>query len=322
VTPATIQEYLRGRDFSINAIALSLNRASRGLLLDPTNGLADLEHKELRTLNTYTFYDEPVRLLRLVRFRIRLGFAVEERTRMQFENARQAELENYISARALGEELKHIAEEPNAPEILQALQDENLLKIFSPALAGGKLNLPGLHKLERSFRLAAEGNGLRAERLGPFLFVLAEKLNAKERSALIKAVELRKPEVDLWQKLEARARKLEGALKAARIKKPSQVYQIVSKAAGDEVVFLLYHSQNKLVQERIRNYIQKYIPLAQEFPAAELQAIPAKPGTPKFEKAREALLLAHLDRRPRKPSPLPPPPPVEPVAMRGRARQL
>ena len=200
---------------------------------------------------------------------------------------------------------------------------KELLKIFSPALAAGKLNLPALHKLEKSLRLAAEGNGLRAERLGPFLFVLTEKLNPKEKAALIKATDLRKPETDLWQKVEARARKLEGALKATRIKKPSQVYQIVSKAAGDEVVFLLYHSQNKLVQERIRNYIQKYIPLAQEFPAAELQTIEAKPGTPKFEKAREALLLAHLDRRPRKPPVLPPPPPpVESTGMRGRPRQL
>jgi cation diffusion facilitator CzcD-associated flavoprotein CzcO len=56
------------------------------------------------------------------------------------------------------------------------------------------------------------------------------------------------------------------------------------------VVFLLYNSQNKLVQERIRNYIQKYAPLAQEFPAAELESIGAKPGTPKFEKARQALM--------------------------------
>ena len=266
VTPATIQDDLRGRDFSINAIALSLNKASRGLLLDPTNGLADLEHKELRTLNTYTFYDDPSRLLRLLRFRIRLGFGVEERTRMQYENARAAELENFIPPRALGEELKHIAEEPNAHDLLQLLQEEGLLKIFSPALASGKLNLQTLIKLEKSFRLAEEGSGMRPDRLGPFLYVISEKLNPKERQALIKTTDLRKPEVDLWLRLEARARKLESALKSARLKKPSQVYSILSKAAGDEVVFILYHSQNKLVQERIRNYVQKYRPLAQEFP--------------------------------------------------------
>src|SRR5207245_3802201 len=83
VSPATIQEDLRGRDFTCNAIALSLNRASRGLLLDPMNGLADIERRELRAINTYGFYDDPSRLLRLIRFQVRLGFTVEERTRMQ-----------------------------------------------------------------------------------------------------------------------------------------------------------------------------------------------------------------------------------------------
>src|SRR5690349_8855289 len=90
VTPATIQEDLRGRDFTCNAIALSLNRASRGLLLDPMNGLADIERRELRLTNPYGFYDDPTRLLRLYRFRARLGFTVEERTTMQVANAREA----------------------------------------------------------------------------------------------------------------------------------------------------------------------------------------------------------------------------------------
>ena len=92
VSPATIQEDLRGRDFTCNAIALSLNRASHGLLLDPMNGLADLGRRELRAIYAYGFYDDPSRLLRLCRFRVRLGFTVEERTQMQVANAREAEV--------------------------------------------------------------------------------------------------------------------------------------------------------------------------------------------------------------------------------------
>ena len=106
VHSATIQEDLRGRDFTCNAIALSLNRASRGLLLDPMNGLADIERQELRSVSTYGFYDDPSRLLRLVRFRVRLGFTVEERTQMQVANAREAEVEKQIPGRVLGEELQ------------------------------------------------------------------------------------------------------------------------------------------------------------------------------------------------------------------------
>jgi len=79
VSAATIQDDLRGRDFTCNAIALSLNKASRGLLLDPMNGLADIGRREIRSVNPYGFYDDPSRILRLARFRVRLGFGVEER---------------------------------------------------------------------------------------------------------------------------------------------------------------------------------------------------------------------------------------------------
>src|SRR5215467_13265112 len=124
VSAATIQDDLRGRDFTCNAIALSLNTASRGLLLDPMNGLADIERKELRAVTTYGFYDDPSRLLRLYRFKVRLGFTVEERTRMQVANAREAEVEKLIPARALGEELKRIGLEDAPAEILKILTEE------------------------------------------------------------------------------------------------------------------------------------------------------------------------------------------------------
>jgi tRNA nucleotidyltransferase/poly(A) polymerase len=332
VTPATIQEDLRGRDFTCNAIALSLNRTSRGLLLDPMNGLADIERKELRAISTYGFYDDPSRLLRLVRFRVRLSFTVEERTQMQVSNAREAEVEKLIPARTLGEELKRIGAEDSPSEVLKGLEEAGLLVLFSPALAGPKLNLPGIVKFEKNCRMLPDDTATRAARLGPFLYALTEKLTAKEKQALIKATEMRKAELDPWQKLEARSKKLESSLRAARIKKASQVYAIMSTAAPDEILFQLYHSQWKPVQERMRNYYLKSLPLLQEITPEEWATVEAKPGTPKYKKAREEFIAYRLDRKVKKPPepevpPVPPPGPAPSswttpeTAMARRGRQ-
>jgi tRNA nucleotidyltransferase (CCA-adding enzyme) len=322
VTPATIQEDLRGRDFTCNAIALSLNRASRGLLLDPMNGLADIERHELRSVNPYGFYDDPTRLLRLFRFCARLGFTIEERTAMQVANAREAEMDQQIPGRALGLELRRIGTEDNPAEIVKALDDAGLLALFSPALKGEKANVAGLVKLEKAARLLSDDPSTRAARVGPFLYAFTEHLSPKERQAMFKHVELSKSEIDGLQKLEARAKKLETALRSARIRKPSQVYPIVAAAPPDEVLFVLYHSPLKPVQERLRNYFQKYLAAVQEITPEEWAAVTGQPGTPKHNKAKSEFIRKRLDRRPKKVElpPAPPPPPVVEAAAVRRVR--
>ncbi len=322
VLPATIQEDLRGRDFTCNAIALSLNKASRGLLLDPLNGLADIERRELRAAGAYGFYDDPSRLLRLARFQVRLGFTVEERTQMQVANARQAGVERLIPPRALGEELKRVAIEDNPAEIMKALEEAGLATLFSPALGGPKLNLAGLAKLEKNVHMLPDEPRWRSARVGPFLHALTEKLTAKEEQGLIKAAALGKAEVDAWKKLPARAKKLEAALRSPRIRKPSQVFQIANGAEPDLVIFLLYASGVKPAVERIKAYFQKYLPAVQEITPEEWGSVEGKPGSPRYAKARDAIVANRLDRRPKKPAPEPEPPPpqpaVETAARRGR----
>jgi tRNA nucleotidyltransferase (CCA-adding enzyme) len=319
ISPATIQDDLRRRDFACNAVALSLSRASRGLLLDPMNGLADVERRELRAISNYGFYDDPVRLLRLIRLRVRLGFTVEERTSMQVANAREAEVEKFIPGRAFGEELKRIGAEDQAPDILKSLDETGLLAILAPAIAGPKLNLAALGKFDKAVRLVPDDFRWRAARWGTFLAAVIEKLSSKERTALFKSAELTKAEIDAWQKLEARSKKLEAALKSARIRKPSQVYHLVIGAAPDEVIFLLYKSALKPVQERLRSYFQKYLPAIQEITPEEWESISVKPGTPKYAKARDEFITHRLDRRPKKPdTPPPAPEPEMAVVRRGR----
>jgi tRNA nucleotidyltransferase/poly(A) polymerase len=319
VAAATVQEDLRRRDFTVNAVALSLNRASRGLLLDPLNGLADLGRRELRASYATALYDDPSRLLRLIRFKLRLGYAIEERTQMQYANAREAKLEAGIPRRALGDELRRIASEPNASEIVKALDQEGLLGLFSPALTGPKLNIAGLAKLEKLRRMLPREASAASANWAPFLYVLTEKLGSKDRQALIKQTEMRKSEVDSWQKLAARGKKLESALKSVKLKKPSQIYEALSEARWDEVQYLLYCSQARLVQDRIRNYLQKYLPAAQEVSDADVNSKGAAPGSPKFQKAKEELIAARLDGRAKKPAPPPVEPPA-PVAASQRGR--
>ncbi len=323
VTPATIQEDLRGRDFTVNAMALSLNRASRGLLLDPTNGLADLGHKELRGAYPYVFYDDPARLLRLVRLRARLAFTVEERTRVQFDNAREAHLENLIPPRILWDELRRISEEPNPGEVVRALEEDGLLGLYSPALSGPKLNLPALARLEKAERLVESADAPAAPKLSPFLYALTAKLTPKDKSALIKAAEIPKSEIEVWRNLEPRAKKVEQALKSPRVRKPSGIYEILAAAPADVLVFLLCNSEHRVVQERVRNYLQKYLPAMQEVPPAEWEALEGQPGTPRYNRSRHALLAAHLDARPKKvvePEPVVPVLPVDVAVARGRGR--
>jgi tRNA nucleotidyltransferase (CCA-adding enzyme) len=317
ITPATIQEDLRCRDFTINAIALSLNRASLGLLLDPNNGLADLEHKELRAVYSRALYDDPERLFRMIRFRVRFGFTVEPRTQQQYENARLEELEKRITGRRLFEELIEIAREANPGGVLHAFEQEELLRSFSPALTGPKLNMAGFARLLRARQLIPFGVDLPVNSLALFLYLLTEKLTPKEKAALSKTAAVHKAESDLAPKLAASARKLERETKSAKINKPSQLYAVLSKASGEEVMFLYLASGYRLVQDRIRNYLQKYLPAAQEISDRQIAAMGVEPGTPKFRKLKEEMILARLDGRVKK---TPPPPEAAPAPQPVPAR--
>src|SRR6266852_4185052 len=124
---STIMEDLRRRDFSLNAIAISLNSASRGLLLDPANGLSDIERGEIRALTIHSFTNQPARLLRALRYTVRMGFKLEPRTQEWFALAIERDLHHSISPRDAGDELRSVAREEHAEPILKDWESYELM---------------------------------------------------------------------------------------------------------------------------------------------------------------------------------------------------
>jgi len=311
-TAETIHEDLKGRDFTMNSIALSLNKSSRGLLLDPMNGLSDLERREIRANSNYTLYDEPARILKMFRYRARMGFELDARTQSQYENVREAKLEEKVSAPALLAELHAMATEPNPEQLLESLDKEKLLTLFSPVLAGPQLNLAGFSKFTKARQSIPFGVDFRAESFGLFMDLLTERFSAKEKSHLVKSLGMSGQDVELWQKLETRAKKLEKSLKSGRLNKASLVYLALREAPADQVMYLYLKTGQRIVHDRIKNYLQKYLPAAQEVNDKDIAHLGLTPGTPKFKKAKEEYTLAKLDGRIRKPAPPPEPAPAPP----------
>ena len=311
IEPSTIHDDLRCRDFTVNAIALSLGKASRGLLLDPTNGLGDLSSKELRATTTHTLWDDPSRLLRMARLKARLGFAVDERTAAQARAVREAKLETKITPAALQHEIRQIALESSAGDILKALEEEKLIELFSPALIGAKLNLQGFQKLQKVRQSLPFGTPLAINSQALFFFLLLERLGPKEKAQLIKTAGLEKEDLDAVTKLESRSNKVEKELAGARITRPSALYDLLSKVPGEILVFILMRSGHRIVLDRVKNYLQKYLPLALEVTESSVMEQGLQPGTPKFVKMHRQMIAAKLNARPKKvvvEEPPPPPP--------------
>jgi tRNA nucleotidyltransferase/poly(A) polymerase len=183
VKPANILEDLRRRDFTANAMALSLNQGSYGLLMDPLNGVADIENRELRLVSNYGFIEDPVRMIRAARFMARLGWAMEERTAARYETGKQ---EGYISAMGAFQkhyETEEIFHEEDPLRVLRRLEHEGWMKELFPALSAAKANVAELERLRES-QTKLELQGIHPETSAANFPLLTAKLGPKDISAL------------------------------------------------------------------------------------------------------------------------------------------
>jgi len=124
--------------------------------------------------------------------------------------------------------------------------------------------------------------------------------------------------VNASQKMQVSAKKLERDLKSAKLQKPSHLYQVLAKAPGELVLYLMVYSDQRLVQDRIKNYFGKYLPASLEITDEMVAATGVAPGTPKFARTKEEMILTRLDARPKKPAPEPEPPPPPPMSSFAR----
>src|SRR6266851_2708814 len=326
ISPATIIEDLRRRDFTVNAMALSLNPGSRGLLMDPFNGAADLEAKLLRVLHNYAFVEDPSRLIRASRFAARFHWPLEERTQQRFESAKENKYIEYITDKGIGSEIEQLAYEEDPLHIVRVLEKEDWLKVLNPHWTTAKVDSAGLGQLLKT-RQQMNELGYTPDPSPAVMHFLTARLGDKDIADMRKRIP-RKDLVEGWRQLEDDAKQLAKRLSGKEAATPSRTWKLLSEARPEMVLFLSVTARQQAVVQKIKNFFTKWRQVQQKIPLPEMTELHITPQLPQYPKIAHDVFMLLLDGKLRsrtetlkflKPfAPPPPPPPPPPSARRGR----
>lgn len=325
VMPATIHDDLRRRDFSVNAMALSLNDGSRGLLLDPFNGVADIEAKLIRILHNYSFLEDPSRLIRATRFSARFHWPLEERTQARYDAAKEGKYIDHILRSSIGHEIAALAHEDDPLNVVKMLEKEGWLQVLHERWTTAKADLNGLSALMKT-RQQMLDLGYTPDAGPAVMYFLTGHFSDKDIAEIQKMIP-RKDLVEAWRDIEDHAKELAKRLSGKEAATPSRTWQLLSSARPEMVLFLAVTAKQQAVEQKIKNYLTKWRQIQQKIPLPEMTELLITPQLPEYPGIAHDVFMLLLDGKLRSRTetlkflkPLaPPPPPPPPAPRRGRA---
>jgi tRNA nucleotidyltransferase/poly(A) polymerase len=325
--PASIQEDLRRRDFTVNSMAISLNEGSFGLLMDPLNGAADIEARALRLVSNYGFIEEPSLMIRAIRYRARLGWDMDPRTQTRYENAKNDGVIENLSSHARSEELEQIGHEEDGLKVLRALEAEGWMKVLFPAWTSARADeakLTALHEL--AVQLLVQG--VHPDMSAAQMQLLTAKLPPKELSALKKAL-LRPGFVEEWNHLDSQANAFAKVLLSKQNAKASAGYKLFMSYDPEAILWLGFISKDKAVQERFNLFLRVWPEARQRIPYLLMQEMRITPELPGYADLVQNIFLELIDGHLNTPEEMraylephsPPAPPPQVTIKRSRAKR-
>jgi tRNA nucleotidyltransferase (CCA-adding enzyme) len=325
--PASIQEDLRRRDFTANAMAISLNEGSYGLLMDPLNGAADIEGRTLRLVSNYGFLEEPALLIRATRLRARLGWELDPRTQSRYDNAKEEGVIEHLSAHERSQELEQVGHEHDGLRVLTALETEGWIRVLFPAWTIAKVDqekLKALHDLSAELEM----QGVHPDISAAQMQLLTAKLPPKDLAALKKLL-LRPGFVEEWNNLDAIAAGFAKVLLAKQNQMPSASFKLFRSYDPEAILWLGFTSNTAAVKERYEQFLKVWPEARQKIPHALMQEMRITPDLRSYNEVIERIFLELIDGKLTTPEETrlflepysPPAPPPQITIKRSRARR-
>jgi tRNA nucleotidyltransferase (CCA-adding enzyme) len=284
------------RDFTINTLAIKLNRRDYGTLIDYFGALKDIREKAIRVLHNLSFVEDPTRVLRAIRFEQRFGFRIGKLTLGLMKNAVAINCFKGLSGRRLFLELKLLLMEPEPIRAIERMDEFDLLQIVSPEI---RLT-PDLKTLFEEIRgVIAWFNHLyleeRYDAWKLYWHGLTSALDLKALQALGERLQMGDAE---GRRMVAQRAEMNSVLdKLFRSKGESthyELYRLLSSYDTETLLFMMAKANNRIIKRQISNFFTRLKGAKVSLTGRDLKLLGFTPG-PLYRQILDALLEAKLN---------------------------
>ena len=295
VEMSSIKLDLFRRDFTVNTLAIHLNRNKFGMLIDFFAGQRDIKGKTIRVLHNLSFVEDPTRAFRAIRFEQRFGFTIGKLTSGLINNAIKMDFFKRLSGRRVFNELRQILEEENPVPAVKRLYDYKLLKVIHPSIG---INEEVISLLNSVKKVLSWHDLLFLEELymkwAVYFLALVRHCNEKISDEICTRFELSPRNKTIICKERFRADKCLLALERTGSVEDSFLYKQIYGFKTELILYMMAVTKQKRIKKSISRYFTKLRYVTASITGKQLIKMGLKPG-PIYREILEAVLYAKLD---------------------------
>jgi tRNA nucleotidyltransferase (CCA-adding enzyme) len=296
VTNGTLKDDLFRRDFTINAMAISIGAKDFGKLIDFFGGREDILHRKIRILHNLSFIDDPTRILRAIRFEKRYNFRIESKTLSALKEAVGLKMPEIVQPQRLSNELILILKEDRPLRQIKRIQELAGFYFVNPRLSLSKKTYRLINSIEKQVRWFKKTQP-RRRKLDIWLIYfmgLLDSLNINDVRAVCKRFCFPKGDEKRILTYKNFDSKYIRQLNRTQIR-PSEVFKILEPLSY-EVILLLKAKYNKNInlKQHIKDFLGIYNGMRLYISGADLHRLGVKPG-PSYQKIFANVLNAKLN---------------------------
>lgn len=295
VSRGTLKDDLSRRDFTINAMAISITGENFGKLIDFFGGREDLRNRKISILHNLSFIDDPTRILRAVRFGQRYNFRIETQTLKNLKAAVKLKMLARVEPQRIRDDLILILKERHPLKEIKILKELTGFDFISPRLSLTKKSFQLIASIEKEIKwfnkMHAQLRAIDAWLI--YLMGFTDSLNTQETRTLCRKFAFKRGEEKRILAYKKINRKFILRL-CQEIIKPSDIFSLLEPLSYEVIILLKAKHKNKDLRKHIADFFRYYNGIRIHVSGDDLRRLGMVPG-PKYQKFFARVLKAKLN---------------------------